>query len=256
MLDYDRRQKILQLLEEGNSYRVDDLSEKFNVSKDTIRRDLKKLEINGFIKRIHGGAYKIPGVLFNPSVEHREMVLEKEKKAIGSIANELVKEGDAIFIDSGTTTAELAKCLQKRNIVVVTNAINILSILLNNHWVNDIILTGGKLKKDGLYLMGGETEDQIKHYNFDKLFLGSSGVSIDFGITSPSREEAQVKRKMIDSSKEVILLVDHSKFDQRGLVTYASIDEIDTIVTDWNIDGKKVSKLEEKGINVIVAKKE
>ncbi len=104
-------------------------------------------------------------------------------------------------------------------------------------------------------MVGGETEDQIKHYNFDKLFLGASGVSVDFGITSTSREEAQIKRRMIDSAKEVILLVDHSKFDRRGLVTYATINEIDTVVTDWGVDAKTVSKLDEIGINVIVAPK-
>lgn len=253
MLVQERQQRIIELLKKENACTVNDLSIAFEVSKDTIRRDLKHLAEIGAIERTHGGAIRKRGVSFYPPIKQRESVQVEEKQAIGKLAATLVEEGDALFIDSGTTTAQLVKHLDKGNLTVVTNAVNLLTYLIDSPYIKELVLTGGKLEMDGLYLAGFEAENQITRYNCDKLFLSTNGVSFKYGITSPSRDEAQVKRGMIEAAKQVILLTDHSKFGERGLITFADVSELDIVVTDWQVDGRIISGLREKGVEVIIA---
>ncbi|HHT73402.1 MAG TPA: DeoR/GlpR transcriptional regulator [Firmicutes bacterium] len=253
MLPRERQFRILELVNQRLSCSVNELSEELSVSVDTIRRDLKQLESKQMIQRTHGGAMRRPGVLLDPTVDQRTNIMLDEKRAIGAKAASLVADNEAIFIDAGTTTWQMAKQLTANDVIVITNAVNILQTVIANPRIDTIIVTGGQFRQGIYSLVGPETEEQLQRYRVDKLFLGVSGVSLDFGLTCPNRIEAQVKMKMIEAARQVILLVDHSKFDKVSLVSIAPVSRVDLIITDWNIRPELQRSLESAGVRVLVA---
>ena len=177
----------------------------------------------------------------------------QEKKEIGKRAAELIDENDTIILDSGSTTCELAKNLKKFNgLTIITNALNVATILAEYNNVN-VIVPGGVLKKNSLSLIGILAERGFKDYFCDKLFLGVDGFDLDFGISTPDPEEAHLNKIMIEISKEVIVVTDSSKFQRRGLVLIAPVHKISTVVTDKGILQESRDKLESLGIKVLIA---
>ncbi|MEO8111381.1 MAG: transcriptional repressor AgaR [Ginsengibacter sp.] len=250
-----RRIKILESLKIHGQVNVNDLSESLGVTGVTIRNDLAQLEKKRVLIRARGGAIKLEQNFaeedYPLSDKQKKHLLEK--KEIGKKAVELIEENNTIIIDSGSTTYELAKNLKQfRALTVITNALNVATILADYNNVN-VIVPGGMLKKNSLSLVGILAERGFKDYFCDKLFLGVDGFDLDFGISTPDPEEAHLNQIMIDISKEVIVIADSSKFQRRGFAFIAPVSKINTVVTDKGISPENKNKLERIGVKVIIA---
>ncbi len=234
---------------------VNDLSAHLDVSSVTIRNDLKQLEKKNMLLRARGGAMKITqsyvGLDYPLSDKQKKHLLEKRE--IARRAVELIEEGNTIILDSGSTTFELAKNLEKfENLTVITNAINIANCLANHKNIN-VIVPGGTLRRNSLSLVGMLAEKGFKNYFCDKLFLGVDGFDTSYGISTPNSEEAHMNQIMIEISQKVIVVADSSKFQRRAFAFIAGIHKIHTVITDKGIAEEQKSKLENLGIEVIIA---
>ncbi|MEX0646477.1 MAG: transcriptional repressor AgaR [Balneolaceae bacterium] len=247
----ERRDSIIQLIHEYGKVRVDNLSEKFDVSSVTIRNDLDFLENKGILHRTHGGALIRKNVYEDPTLEEKQKLFQKEKQRIGEKAIEMINSGDSILLDSGTTAMEIAHRLTgKKNLTVMTNAINI-ALKLGSFDNLNVMLTGGVLRKESFSLVGPEAEATISNYYFDKLFLGVDGLDIKFGLTTPNPMEAQLNRTMVDRAQQVIAIADSSKFGKHSFSYICDVDVISTIITDVNISSQYEVELLRRNINVI-----
>lgn len=247
----ERRDSIIQIIQKNGKVRVDALSEKFDVSSVTIRNDLDFLEKKGIVHRTHGGALLRKSVYEDPSLEEKQQLYRKEKQRIGDKAVELIKDGDSILLDSGTTAMEIAQRLNgKKNLTVMTNAIN-LALKLGNLESMSVMLTGGLLRKESFSLVGPEAEATISNYYFDKLFLGVDGLDINFGLTTPNPMEAQLNRIMVERAQQVIAITDSSKFGRHSFSYICDVDVISTLITDTNISVEFERELLRRNIDVI-----
>jgi DeoR family transcriptional regulator of aga operon len=248
----DRRQKILEIINQQNQVKVNDLSKIFNVSEVTIRNDLSQLEAKHMLIKTRGGALKSQNVGLDPNLEIKKSQNLKEKQLIGIATSKLINDGDTIILDSGTTTLEVAKNLQKFNeLTIITNALNIVSELIQYPNFN-VIIPGGILRRKSLSLIGHSAESTLKNYYCDKLIMGIDGIDLKYGITTPNIEEANLNKTMIEIARELIVVADSSKFGKRSLAFISKIDIIKTLVTDKKISEVDLKKLNEVGVHVIV----
>jgi DeoR family transcriptional regulator of aga operon len=249
-----RRIKILETLKSNGQVNVKELSEELGVTGVTIRNDLAQLEKKNILIRARGGAIKIDQNYLDedfPLSDKQKRNLA-EKKEIGKKAAELIENGNTIIIDSGSTTYQLAKNLFNfEELTVITNALNVATLLAEHKNIN-VIVPGGILRKNSVSLIGILAEKGFKDYYCDKVFLGVDGFDLDFGISTPSPEEAHLNQIMIEISKEVIVLTDSSKFERRGFAFIAPVNKITTVVTDKGLRPEHKAKLESVGIKVIV----
>lgn len=252
MLAAERREKILRLINKNKIVKVSNLTKKFEVTEETIRRDLEKLEKQGLLKKVYGGAV-LPKKSEEPAYKKRKVKHLKEKKAIASKTVDFINDGDAIIIDLGTTTLEVAKLLsEKENLTVFTNSMKIaLEINLNN---NTVFMLGGKLRKGELSVSGFLTENNLKHFNVDKSIIGVGGVTLDNGITDYHVEESQNRKLMVQLAETAIAVTDHSKFGVKALTHVCDFNDLDILITDDKINKNLVNEINEKNINIILAK--
>jgi DeoR/GlpR family transcriptional regulator of sugar metabolism len=251
MFQEQRREKILALLRENGSCRVQELSALFQVSEPTIRQDLESLEKTHSITRQHGGAYiadfsSFTGKLTLEHTEHME-----EKRRIGAKAAEFIKSGDNIILDSGSTLTELAKCIgDRKNLNIITPAINI-TLILGAEPSNHILLAGGELKAPTLSVTGEKAVDIFKGIYVEKLFLATGGFSLAAGLTYPGISDIPLKQAMIDSAKTIFLLADSSKMEKIYFASLNCQQKIHYLITDDRISADYARKLKALGITVI-----
>ncbi|MCY6957147.1 DeoR/GlpR family DNA-binding transcription regulator [Clostridium brassicae] len=227
----NRIKKIEAYLIKHESASLDTLCEIFNVSKNTIRRDVSELEKKGIIKKVYGGVTVTNKKSTIPFAE-RQISNLNEKKLIGKLASELVEDRDIIFIDSGTTTLQMVPFLKnKQNLTIITNNLVVIQEAIAYDNLN-ILSTGGTLYRNTSSFVGIETLNFLKQYNISKAFMAASGISISKGITNSSPLESEIKRTMVENSDKVFILADSSKVDIVSLMTYCSIKEIDALITD------------------------
>jgi len=232
---------------------VVELASIFNVSEMTIRRDLASLEGLGLIHRTHGGAVSARGRSYEPPFLARSSAYNDEKVRIGKAAAALVKTGDSIALDSGTTALEVARELvTARDITVLTPSFQVAQVLADRAGIR-LILTGGILRPGELSMIGDLATHAFEELFVDKLFLGAAAVDIQIGLTEFNYEDALVKRAMAASAKEVILLVDSSKFGQVAFSRIAPLRCVNRIVTDSKVSDEIRSAYERVGVEVIVA---
>jgi DeoR/GlpR family transcriptional regulator of sugar metabolism len=253
MLAQQRRQKIFELIREDGQAKVFELSRIFKVSEVTIRQDLEKLEEEGLIVREHGGAYlKNIGL----SVQNIELLSKEnmaEKGAIARKAAELIRDGDTIILDSGSTTTEIAKKLTGfKNLTVITNALNIALILGVDPEIS-LILTGGEFKAPTLSLTGQKAADSLEGLHVDKLFLATAGITLKSGLTYPSISDLVVKRAMIESADEVYLVADSGKIGKSSFASLGALSLIDTLITDSKIREDDITLFTKHEIKLIIA---
>jgi len=247
----ERRNKIIDKLETDNQVIVNELSKEFNVSEVTIRNDLSYLEEKGILHRTHGGGIKQRKVALEYGLSEKQKQNLQQKKRIGEKAIELIQENDAIILDSGTTTMEIAKNLSIfKNLTVITNALNIISQLKDYSNIH-LIVPGGILKPQSLAFYGTPAEDAFKSYYCDKFFMGTDAIDLIHGLSTPTIEEAHLNRIMIQISKEVILVADSSKFSKRNFVFIAPVNILHTIITDTDLPQEIKTSYESLGIKVI-----
>ena len=207
-----RRERILALLRRNGQVRVAELAKALGVSQVTVRADLEALERQGLLKRLRGGAVPWEARRFELPLEVTKAVHAREKEAIGKRAAALVKDGDVVILDVGSTTTEMAKALSPtlKDVVVITSALNI-ALLLEGHPGITVIVTGGRLRPLQHSLVNPFGTLLLEELNADKAFLGCNGVHPERGFTNTNLEEAEIKKVMVRAAREVYFLADHSK---------------------------------------------
>lgn len=240
----------MEYIQENLRASVPELSQFLNVSESTIRRDLKELEEEKLLRRTHGGAISLQNVNFEPSFNEKEDKFQKEKKAIARKAMEFIEEEDTILLDSGTTTFQLVKELYVfSRLTVVTNSLVFAQELQDVPGI-EVVIVGGNVRKETCALVGPIAESALSMMRVDKAFIATNGFEVEGGLTTPNLLEAATKRKMIEMSKQVILLADHSKAEKTTFAKFAEIDKIDKCIMDAHTPKSFVRKLEEAGIDV------
>lgn len=231
MLAVKRREKIKELLFENKSVIVGDLAKIFNVTEETIRRDLTLLEKEKILIRTYGGAFIQEGVINDISARIRENVLVSNKEKIGSCAYNLISNGDSVFIDSSTTSLYLAKQLINKRIVVTTDSLNIANVFANSDTVK-LYLVGGKYNPNTMSFIGSRAVSNISRYFFDKCFISCRSINRNFGITDSNEHLAEIRSFAIKHSNKSYLLCDHSKFDRTSFEIICTFNDIHGIITD------------------------
>jgi DeoR family transcriptional regulator of aga operon len=248
-----RRAIILKTLTEQGSVQVNELVKQLSVSAVTIRSDLSALESQGLAIRSHGGAMPARTPPTEHTVPQKDAINHDQKERIGALAASLVKPGENIIIDSGTTTISLARHLRgAQNVTVMTNGLNIAWELADAPGV-DLILTGGLLRKQSLSIQGLQAEACLHAYNFDKLFLGVDGFDLQFGVTTHHEAEASLNHKMVERAKKVIVLADASKFGCVSLHRIVQLNRVHTVITDAGISREYRDGLLNAGIELLIA---
>lgn len=253
MLQAERYQCIVSEVNKRGFISVDDLMKTINVSRSTLRRDLVELEQMNRLIRARGGAISIKnGTSHEPEIEYRKGLQQEEKRRIAEAALSFVHERDTILLDSGTTTMELAKLLGRFNsLMVATYDLYIASELSTMNNIS-LVVAGGMLRHKSNTMVGYFTEKVINEIHADRFFLSADAIDVDHGCMCYSIEEISVKKSMIGSAKEVVLLGDHTKFETIAFINVCSLNEIDTIITGSEIDPLRLARLREMGINVIL----
>jgi len=251
-----RRAKILDELELKGQVSVSELGKMFDISEVTIRNDLDHLEKQNMLIRARGGAIKIKfqRMGIDPSISDKQKEFLKEKQLIAKVATSLIEDGDTIVLDSGTTTTEIAKNLgQFKNLTIITNALNIASILSEYEGIN-IFMPGGSLRKKSLSLVGVLADENFEKFYCDKLFLGADGFDTTHGLSTPNSEEAHLNQIMIKIAKKVIVVADSRKFERRRFAFIGPISNVDLVITDSGIREEDKNRLEKGGVEVMIAK--
>ena len=247
-----RREKILQLLLEQQSVQVIELAEQFAVSTVTIRNDLSFFEGQGLVTRTYGGAYLQKFPVPEQNIQQKDELNHSLKQRIAARAAELVRTGDNIILDSGTTTSQLARSIRDmQDVTVMTSGLNVAWELVEASGV-EVMLTGGVLRKKSLSFQGMQAESSLSRYRFDKLFLGVDGFDIEQGITTHNEAEASLNRKMVEVASEVIVVTDSSKFGSVCLHRIISLSQVDKIITDDQIAPDYLKALQDAGVEVIL----
>lgn len=255
MLANQRREKILDLLKEDGSAKVNDLARIFKVTEVTIRQDLEKLEKEDLVVREHGGVHlkNVEDQVRNFSLINQENLQEKE--IIAQKCMEFIQAGDVIILDSGSTTTEIAKKIFQKNITgltVITNALNIALILGANPNI-EVVMTGGEFKPPTLSLTGQKAADFFKGLNINKLFLATAGISLKSGLTYPSISDLVVKKAMIDAADITYLVADSTKIGKSAFASLGALSLIDYIITDEGVEEKHKEVFKDNEIELIIA---
>jgi DeoR family transcriptional regulator, fructose operon transcriptional repressor len=231
MLVAERQRAILGHLAKNGNVSVSDLCQLFEVSEMTIRRDLADLEKQGLLQRTYGGAIPTEPAFFEMSSRAKQSVFTEEKERIGSLCAEMIRDGEVIFLDSGTTTLQVARCIKSKTLTLVTNDLNIASELLDYPNI-EVHITGGILRRGTNNLIGVKASSFFDDIRGTKLFLAVEGVDLKAGLTVPDINEVPMKRKMIDSASEVIVVADHSKLGRNSMNIIAHLSAANCLVTD------------------------
>jgi DeoR family fructose operon transcriptional repressor len=248
----ERKLKIVDILHQRKKMTVTELAHLFHVSSATIRSDLRDLNERGQIIRTHGGAIIETGAGFEPDTEQKRDLNLAAKQEIARIAIELIKDGDTVIFDSGTTTLELAKLLgQRRRVTAVTNDFEIARVLEEMNAVS-ILMLGGEVRKRFHCTVGAAGIHMLAPLSVDKAFMGTNSLSISKGASTPNIQQAETKKAMIVCAKKVILLCSSRKLGKDSFAHFASLDQIDTLVLEY-IDEKEKFEFEEKGLEVLTA---
>lgn len=251
MLVAERRKKILELVNQKGSVRVNELSELFSVTEETIRRDLDVLESQNKLRRSHGGAVKIQDLEI-PYFE-REITNVEEKKAIAKLAIQWIQSGDRIILDASTTAWYMAKIMPNIDVTVLTNSIKVALELSEKDKVN-VISTGGQLSPRSLSFVGPLAEKSLQQYHVNKAFLSCQGIHPSRGISESNELQALVKRKMIEIADEVNLMVDFSKFGVQAFAHSGELHQVDRLITDAKTKEHHLQPLREIGLEVVQVK--
>ena len=251
MLTSQRKQRILeQLLKEGQVLSKD-LSVRFEVSEDTVRRDLRELAAEGRLQRVHGGA--LPSSSATATFSERKSLKTDAKRKVAQKGAELISSGQVVIIDGGTTTSELIACLpDDLRITVVTHSPSI-ALGLSEHPSIEVILIGGRLFKHSVVTVGAATIEGIGKIQADIFFMGVTGVHAEAGLTTGDYEEACIKRAFSGRAAETVVLVSPEKINAASPFVIGDLGLIDTIVVDSAADENWVRSIEEKGVTVMKA---
>ena len=258
MLPAQRQQRILKDIEKNGVGSITELSQKYAVSEMTIRRDLLVLEEGGHIKRTHGGALLLNSSVVEPRYASKQKLHASSKESLAHYAAlNLVQDSDIIILEGGTTVTAMAKYLTNvRDLTVVTHGLNTTNELLRLLPQVTVICTGGILREVSATFAGPVAEQFFREFHANKLFLSATGLTLDAGFTDPSMLETQIKKAMIASADQVIMLFDSNKFGVKSLTTVLRAGEINVLVTDAGAPEDVLQVLRAKGVEIHIVRDE
>ena len=257
MTTYERRQSLLEILRKQPGLRVPELAAALGVSEGTVRNDLNALELQGALMRVHGGAVLNQQEQFpNTSFVRRYQQNAAAKRAIAREAAVLVNEGDSILLDASSTAYYFAKALsERRRLRVITNGFEVARELAQEP-TNTVILIGGVVNNDSSSVTGLLSEHIIEELHIQKTFLSCSGFSLERGMTEVHLAEAQLKRKILQSSQQLFALVDSSKFGKEDLTSFARPEKVKCLFTDKHLSAEWAERLKRAGVEVKICEEE
>ncbi|MBP1993280.1 DeoR/GlpR family DNA-binding transcription regulator [Paenibacillus eucommiae] len=250
MLLAERLQKIVQLVNDRGSIRVTELSELCEVTEETIRRDLDKLEVEGKLLRSHGGAISVKESQPEVPFRERETTNAEQKRRIAREAIKHIEPNDRIILDASSTAWYMAQILPDIQLTVVTNSIKV-SLELSSKEQIQVISTGGLLTPRSLSFIGPLAERSLDQYHVEKAFISGKGLHLQRGVSESNEWQALIKQKMIAIADEVYVLADFSKFGQQSFAYVSGWDQIQHVITDEKADKEAVEQLRERSVDVI-----
>ena len=249
----ERRNQIVDMINRQRTVKNAQLMERFDISIETVRRDLEYLEQQGYLRRVYGGAVLVTSSGGESEYAVRTQDHLAEKNAIAEAAAALISPRDSIFLGVGTTVQSMVPHMkQLGEFTVFTNALRT-AIALSDIPGCSVVLPGGQLRAKELTLSEFPSEESISHFNIDKAFIGTGGLT-EAGITDYHIGEAKLHRQLIKNAKQSIALVDSSKFGVRAMTNLCTLQEIDVVVTDEKAPKHLINVLEKNGVQVVIAK--
>jgi len=249
-----RQMEIVDFIKNKGMASIHQLGKEFHISLPTIRRDLAKLEKQGTIKRVHGGAMAKGDVFSDTSLRQRVQKNIKEKEKIAAyVVSKLIQPGDTIILDAGTTTYLIASLIRKQKLsglTIITNSIANATELALCPGITHL-LTAGKIHSETMSLLGPETIKSLDGFHVDKAFIGTAGIHWENGLTDINVEGCTVKREFLKRADKKIILADHSKIGKIYFANICSLDEVDMVVTDSGIGNELKNKMDKIKTNFI-----
>jgi DeoR/GlpR family transcriptional regulator of sugar metabolism len=260
MIAADRRRQIVRTVNESGKISVSEISDMFNVSDMTARRDLRTLDQEGLLRRVYGGAVSRLGRSYEPPFPARSEEFSKAKKLIGIAAASLVVDGDSLALDVGTTTLEVARGLRGlHNLTIITASLPIANEIVSLFSLEDeirLILTGGIVRPVELSMIGHLAQRTLSELHVDKAFIGVGGINAEHGLTEYNIDDTMVKRPLIRTAKRRIVVADSSKLGRTTFAKIVGIDQVDALVTDSGAPTGILDELRARDIEIIVAEPE
>ncbi len=248
----ERRLEILDRINQAGRASVAELSQEFGVSEVTIRADLQALAERNLIVRTHGGAIPALRGPYELSLATRRQQQVAEKGRIGAAAAARIADGDAIFLDSSSTALAIAQHLKHcRDLTVITNGLTIAQELIDAHGVT-VVLIGGTLRRETASLIGADGLERLRRFNIQKGFFGAHGISPAEGLTDVSLAEAEVKRPLIAMCRQVIAVLDATKWGRVGLASFAHLQQLHLVITDVRAPAALVDQVRRAGVEVVL----
>jgi DeoR/GlpR family transcriptional regulator of sugar metabolism len=253
LFQQERRDQIVVLLGEAGRVSVAELGEQFGVTPATIRADLDALAAERLLIRTHGGALALDEERLELSFDFRRRLHAGQKSRIGAAAAGMVEDGEAIILDASTTALAVATQLQdRRELTVLTNGILIALALIDLPGVT-VVMPGGFVRRDSASMVGDEGHEFIERFNFQKGIFGAKGFTLEEGLTDVDTAEVSIKRDLVAHARQVVAVVDSSKWGRVGFASFASIDQLDCIITDAEAPSDMTAALREAGVDVVIA---
>ena len=249
----ERQQAILGHARSVGRVDVNELAETFDVTPETIRRDLNELERQGLVRRVHGGAIPVERLGLELPVAQRTGQNAELKERIAKAALDHLPDGGSIIIDAGTTTARLAEILPAdRRFTVVTHALPIAAMLADRPQIT-LLLVGGQVRPGTLAAVGSWAQTGYRGVLADVAFAGTNAISTVRGLTTPDLAEAAVKHALIASARRTVVLADHTKVGRDEFAHVADLSEVDTLITDSEVDADMAQEIHDAGVEVVRA---
>jgi DeoR/GlpR family transcriptional regulator of sugar metabolism len=249
----ERQERIARIVEEHGRARVADLATQFHVSSVTIRKDLLILEAEHRLVRTHGGAIAVDRSRPELSFDIRERLQADEKQLIGAAGAALVSDGESIVMDASTTALSVARHLKARGgwsqLTVITNGLRLASELAGHPGIT-VLMLGGRVRWEALSVVGQLGDGLFSRINVQKAFLGAAGFTLETGLSDATDEEAQIKRSMVAAAREVIAIVDHTKWQRAAFATFCPTEQVDIVLTDGAAPADMVQALAGRGVEV------
>ncbi|WP_030617144.1 DeoR/GlpR family DNA-binding transcription regulator [Streptomyces sclerotialus] len=249
----ERQQEILRLARDSGRVDVLSLAEEFQVTAETVRRDLKALDRAGLVRRVHGGAIPAGRLDFEPDLAERDTVAADEKDRIARAALAELPDDGSVILDAGTTAARLAAEFPlESDVTVVTHGLPVAARLADHPGLT-LHLVGGRIRHRTRAAVDDWALRAYREINADVLFLATNGFSLEGGLTTPDLAEAAVKRAVIAAARRVVLIADSSKFGQQHFARFGDLSDVDLLITDTGLSPENALAIERAGTEVVRA---
>jgi DeoR/GlpR family transcriptional regulator of sugar metabolism len=250
-LKVERLDRIQALISERGSATVQELSNLFGVSEATIRRDLESLNRQGLVRRTHGGAVRAAKAPKEPPMLQRVSEQAAEKKRIGKAAADLIRDGETVFLGSGTTVIEIARHLPAEiSLTVITNSLPVVNELANHPGI-ELIVIGGMLRKTELSMVGHVAEQAVREFRADRVFMGMYAIDAERGFTNDYPPEIMTDRAILGIARQVVIVADHAKFCRVSSMLVAPVTSANLIITDTATPTEIIEQLRDLGVEVL-----